>query len=69
MNRTIATSPPTARPWLLLSIIAAALAMAGSVITLLSQRLYDMLTAVADRATSVPPRAPAEPSTRQPARG
>jgi hypothetical protein len=45
MNRTVATSPPTARPWLLLSILAAALAMAGSVITLLSQRLYDELTA------------------------
>jgi hypothetical protein len=46
MNRSIATSPPTARPWLLLSIIAAALALAGSVITLLSQHLYDTLTAV-----------------------
>jgi hypothetical protein len=44
MNRTVATSPPTARPWLLLSIIAAALAMAGSSITLLSQQLYDELT-------------------------
>jgi hypothetical protein len=44
MNRTVATSPPTARPWLLLSILAAALAMAGSAITLLSQQLYDDLT-------------------------
>jgi hypothetical protein len=44
MNRTVATSPPTARPWLLLSIIAAALAIAGSSITLLSQQLYDELT-------------------------
>ena len=45
MNRTIATPPPIARPWLLLSILAAALAMAGSVITLLSQHLYNALTA------------------------
>lgn len=45
MNRTVASSPPTARPWLLLSILAAALAMAGSVVTLLSQQLYDELTA------------------------
>ena len=44
MNGSIATSPPTARPWLLLSIIAAVLAMAGSAITLLSQHLYDTLT-------------------------
>ena len=40
MNRTVATSPPTARPWLLLSILAAALAMAGSVITLLAGRRW-----------------------------
>jgi hypothetical protein len=44
MTRTIATSPPTARPWLLLSMLTAALAMAGSAITLLSQQLYDELT-------------------------
>jgi hypothetical protein len=44
MNCTVAISPPTARPWLLLSILAAALAMAGSAITLLSQQLYDDLT-------------------------
>ena len=43
MTRTIATSPPTARPWLLLSMLTAALAMAGSAITLLSQQLYDEL--------------------------
>ena len=45
MNRIIVASPPTARPWLLLSILAAALAMTGSVITLLSQHLYETLTA------------------------
>src|ERR1035437_9492567 len=44
MTRTIATSPPTARPWLLLSILTAALARAGSASTLLSQQLYDDLT-------------------------
>lgn len=44
MERTLPVTPPAARPWLRLSVLAAALAMAGSVITLLSQQLYDGLT-------------------------
>lgn len=44
MDRSIATQPPAARPWLQLSILAAALAMVGSAITLVDQGLYDKLT-------------------------
>jgi hypothetical protein len=38
------TVPPAARPWLLLSIVAAALAFVGSATTLAAQGLYDDLT-------------------------
>lgn len=44
MDRGIATVARATRPWLLLSILAAVLAMAGSAITLLDQQLYDKLT-------------------------
>jgi hypothetical protein len=44
VERTIPTVPHAARSWLLLSVVAAALAMAGSATTLAAQQLYDELT-------------------------
>lgn len=45
MNRPDNPLPRSARPWLLLSLVAAALAIVGSAIALADQGLYDKLTA------------------------
>ena len=44
MDHDIAIVPPAARPWLLLSVLAAGLAFAASAVTLASQGPYDDLT-------------------------
>jgi hypothetical protein len=44
MNRSRASLPRSTRPWLLLSLVAAALAIVGSAIALVDQGLYDRLT-------------------------